>query len=503
MLAIYSSTIYLHTGKLSKFTIRTNGQCIVILLPITICAINDLIFRNHDGHIGHVIQGSLVGQITVVSNHGIESLLGRHLIGAACGGALLEAAVFQSESQHFVHHISEAFIALAINVKRGQSHDHLCIGFGSCAHSSHSLQRLINSSLNLGVAAVVRCQSLHCHGSHIVGSLTRQCPTAVGKLLAENVFHQPITCNLLGAISIGRNLVIMAIQSNQCPDGAIDTLLLHKVCIAETLQQIVSLNVSHIFAQSSQCENYTSIFSCQILVEAASFCIDILLNVSNYIDVITSKELTIGCHTVSRQAKGHPFTLRRSYDRCLAFRLRSQVCLGLCHNFLPSEYRFCLFLDYAINSYSLRCSDVADGVYTLNCSQNTAISLNGEVLRNLIAICDGNSKAIVATFGNRRGTTVSCGNGVTFSAGNSHSIGSRFIAFLHNTLNGDGLIGRNVRDGVNTINCGQNSTICFNCKVFTLFVAISNGNDKSIATIFRHRRCTTIRCGDGVAFTAS
>ena len=85
-------------------------------------------------------------------------------------------------------------------------------------------QRRVNCRLDVCLL-LIRGQRCQGHGGHVhIGFVAHQRPAAVAALIGENLRHQSLAGGLLLAIGALGNIVAMAVQRDQRPDGAVGTL---------------------------------------------------------------------------------------------------------------------------------------------------------------------------------------------------------------------------------------------------------------------------------------
>ena len=214
-----------------------------------------------DGHIAHVIEPGLSVCEAVVGRQGVVALLGGHAIQFAAGG-VAEAAAGDIEAGQSIQHsravLHEAAVSGGVDAQSRQSHDDLGTAFaihaapaGEAAvialQGGQGLQGLIHRGPHGLVGLIVGSQSLDGHSGHIRVSLVRtEVPTAVGELGVQDDLDQLLTGHIAGSG------IVVAVQGNEGPDGAVDALLLHVGHAVHALEQIMAAHVGHVLADSRQ-----------------------------------------------------------------------------------------------------------------------------------------------------------------------------------------------------------------------------------------------------------
>ena len=161
--------------------------------------------------------------------------------------------------------LHKAAIRGGIDTQGRQGHDDL--GAGLAVHGTPAakaavialqggkgLQSLIHSSLHGLVGLVVGGQGLDGHSGHVrVGIVRAEIPTTVGKLGIQDGLNQLLPGH------ITHSGIVMAIQGNERPNGAVDALGLHIGHVIQTLQQIVAAHIGDILADRGQGQDHPGV----------------------------------------------------------------------------------------------------------------------------------------------------------------------------------------------------------------------------------------------------
>ena len=161
--------------------------------------------------------------------------------------------------------LDEAAVLGRVDAQSGQCHDDLSTGFavlgapaaeatGSQLQLRQHIQRLVHSGLHSLVLLVVGSQRLNGHCGHVrICVVAAEVPAAVGKLGIQDHLNQLLTGHITG----GR--IVVAVQSDERPDGAVDALGLDIVHAVQTLQQVVTAHIGDILADRGQGQDHPGI----------------------------------------------------------------------------------------------------------------------------------------------------------------------------------------------------------------------------------------------------
>ena len=269
-----------------------------------------------DGHIAHIVQAGLAIQEAVVRCQGVVALLGGHAVELAVSGVLKSAAVHIESGQGAQNSgavLHKAAVCGGVDAQGRQGHDDLGAGFAihgapaakaavRALHGGKGLQGLIHSGLHGLIGLIVGGQGLDGHSGHIgVGVLGAQVPAAVGKLGIQDGLNQLLP----GHIAHGG--IIVAIQGNKCPNGAVDALSLHIGHVVQALQQIVAAHIGDILADGRQGQDHPGVVGDLRPVQA-------LIGVSLGLHIVDHIIIVPGGHgaAAAGQADGHPLAAGRA-----------------------------------------------------------------------------------------------------------------------------------------------------------------------------------------------
>ena len=214
-----------------------------------------------NGHIAHVVQAGLAVCEAVVRRQGVVALLGGHAVQLAAGN-VLEAAAGYIEAGKGVQDgeavLHEAAVSGGVDAQSRQRYDDLGAGLAvhgapackaavAALHGRQGLQGLIHGGLDRLVGLVVGGQGLDGHGGHVrVGGLAGEGPAAVSELRVQDDPEQLLPGH------IAHSGIVVAVQGDEGPDGAVDALLLHVGHVVQALEQVVAAHVGHVLADGRQ-----------------------------------------------------------------------------------------------------------------------------------------------------------------------------------------------------------------------------------------------------------
>ena len=205
--------------------------------------------------------------------------------------------------------LHEAAVCIRIDIERGQRDNNLCAALCVCVAPTgesaiaallggQPCKCSINSSLNSFVALIiVRSQRLNCHCCHIdIGRITIKRPAALTCAVVEDCFNQLITA---------RRSVVLAVQSDQRPDRAVDALLQIIGNIIKRSQKIVTAHTCGIFSDSGQCQCNTGIVCRLVRIQLAGT--DIIPHIGYNAIIVTVIVAVQDIRIAACQCKDGPF----------------------------------------------------------------------------------------------------------------------------------------------------------------------------------------------------
>ena len=185
-----------------------------------------------------------------------------------------------------------------------QCHDHLHDALGvAVAHGrkaavallllAHAVQCLGNSCRN-GTLALILCQRLQCHARDIrVGYAVRlsfilraaeETPAAVVKLAGQDAVDVLLTD---AACRFG---IVLAVQRDECPDGAVQSLPDGFVVVAEGLCEVVTADTSRVKAKRGQRHDDAGVLGVLLVVEDTFAVLDVLLHAGVIVLIILLRD---------------------------------------------------------------------------------------------------------------------------------------------------------------------------------------------------------------------
>ena len=205
--------------------------------------------------------------------------------------------------------LHEAAVCIRIDIERGQRDNNLCAALCVCVAPTgesaiaallggQPCKCSINSCLNSFVALIiVRSQRLNCHCCHIdIGRITIKRPAALTCAVVEDCCNQLITA--------GRS-VVLAVQSDQRPDRAVDALLQIIGNIIKRSQKIVTAHTGGIFSDSGQCQCNTGIVCRLVRIQLAGT--DIIPHIGYNAIIVTVIVAVQDIRIAACQCKDGPF----------------------------------------------------------------------------------------------------------------------------------------------------------------------------------------------------
>lgn len=242
-----------------------------------------------NGDIAHIIEAGLPVLQPEIGGQSIIALLGGHAVAFAAGQVPEAAALYHIAAQgvqHTVTVLDEVGVGVGIQTQGCQSYHHLgaglTVGVGIPAgvqgieativllQLGQNLEGLIHPGPDLLLGLIVRGQSLNGHACHIrVCNLAADGPAAVRQLPGQNGVNELLPGHRVCAGGCGGDLVVVGIQGDQSPDGAVDSLLLHKLHVRQALEQIVAAHVGHILAHGREGQDQPGVIRRLAAVEAA------------------------------------------------------------------------------------------------------------------------------------------------------------------------------------------------------------------------------------------
>ena len=155
------------------------------------------------------------------------------------------------------------------------------------------------------LAILIVSKSLQGHGSHIDLCLAaHEGPAAVFQLGIDNVVHIQVTGGLAASHGVFGDLIVAAIQCQQCKDRSIDTLENGLLEISQGLQHIEAAHIGRVTANGSHCQNHTGVLGVLLRVEDAALLRCIGAEVLEIDLVVFVRNLQTG----SCQTHNQPFT---------------------------------------------------------------------------------------------------------------------------------------------------------------------------------------------------
>ena len=263
-----------------------NGQTYLQFIGFGFVGNNRLIRNNrliggYGDHIRIIIQCGLPLQQAIIGNQRIGSLVGGHGIGACASAMLKLGFLFNVVGQQIVDGriavLDETGIGVGIDAPGGAGNDGPGAAFGGLTAAigeTAIIQLVFGQPVNSGLASScyfrliavgIQCHQSHTGDIHIgrLGLGSDQGPATVIVLGRNDGIHA-----LLADGGIG-SFIIAAIQSDQCPDGAVHALLADPVDTVGTvgLHQIPVAHRSGISADGSQCHDQTGVVGGLTLIQ--------------------------------------------------------------------------------------------------------------------------------------------------------------------------------------------------------------------------------------------
>ena len=282
--------------------------------------------------IGHLIQERLVCLKAGVSGHRVVGLLRSHLVVVSAlqmGEAAAGTVVAVQRVQRGLAVRGKLAVRGGVPVQCAQHDNDLGVGLAAVTKASVGVlpagqpgQRLVHRRFGGIAAVIVGSQRLHGHGGHVdvrIRLRVADIPGAAFHLDVGDLVDQRFT----GHVAVGG--IVVAVQRQQCPNGAAGTLLADVAHAVQALHQIIAAHAGGILADSRQRQDHTGIVGGLVAIQPV-LAVDVLLNIRHHVLVIGVRIGHIAA--AAGQTQHQPFAAGKVHSRRRVLGLGSQKVAG-------------------------------------------------------------------------------------------------------------------------------------------------------------------------------